>query len=73
MTISRSVQYSNINSIIITSDNSDWNQSEREREREREREKERERDLPYTGQNSSETSEVSNTMELIIMLSRDKS
>ena len=58
MTISRSAQYSNINNIIITSDNSDWNQ--------------RDRDLPYAGQNSSETSDVSNTTDLIIMLSRDK-
>ena len=60
MTISRSELYSNINNIIITSDNSNWNQSERDRE------------LPYAGQNSSETSDVSNTMDLIIMLSRDK-
>ena len=60
VTISRSAQYSNINNIIITSDNSDWNQSERDR------------DLPYAGQNSSETSDVSNTTDLIIMLSRDK-
>ena len=32
----------------------------------------REGDLPYAGQNSSEISDVSNTMDLIIMLSRDK-
>ena len=60
MTISRSMKYSNINNIIITCDNSDWNQSERDR------------DLPYAGQKSSETSDVSSIMDLIIMLSRNK-
>ena len=41
MTISRSVQYSNIDKIIITSYNSSWDQSKRERERERGRKRER--------------------------------
>ena len=60
MTITRSAQYSNINNIIITSDNSDWNQSEGEI------------DITNAGKNSSETSDVFNTTDLIIMLSRDK-
>ena len=61
MTILRSAQYSNINNIIIiTSDNSDYNQSARDR------------DLPYAGQNTLVTSDVSNTTDLIIMLSMDK-
>ena len=60
MTISRSAQYSNINNIKITSDNNDWNQSERDR------------DLLHAGQTSSETSDVFNTTDLIIMLSRNK-
>ena len=45
---------------IITSNHSDWNQSERDR------------DLPYAGQNSSETGGVSITTDLLIMLSIDK-